>query len=231
MTLPWPLSESCDWANVAAAGASMVLQPSLKSNLPRYPNLIPTSQHASSRRQVFGQSWHKQTAAQPHIKEPTVVFRLKSLEDHRESQSTPQEKKEVPAYKVEKASTWQREAYEGPLDLSDRAKPKSGQTPRGDSPLTVQDAETVRKSPDKDVKANLSPHVRASSSPSAVIPSLSSCTPPVKQQEEEASSEEEVNGKAEQGAEKKVPVLTISLRPGNELVPVCVGIHLLCIDE
>lgn len=188
VTLPWSLSESCDWVNVAAAGTSMVLQPSLKPNLPCFPNLIPTSQHASPRRQVFGHPWHKQSISQPPAKEPTVVFRLKSLEEHEESQIVPQEKKEIPPFKVERASAWHRETYEGPLDLSDRGKPKSSQTPRDDSPLTLQDAESVQKSPDKDVKTNSSPHVQVSSPSPFILPSSSS-TPPAKQQEEDSTSD------------------------------------------
>lgn len=181
-TLPWSLSESCDWVNVAPAGPSMVLQPSSKPNLPRFPNLIPTNQHASPRRQVFGHSWHKQSASQPPAKEPTVVFRLKGLPEHVES-PVPQQKKEIPQFKVERASAWPKETNEGPLDLSDRGKPKSSQTARKDS-VTSQDGERVQKSPDKDVKTNPSP---PASSPSPVIPSSSSSTP-VKQHEEESAS-------------------------------------------
>lgn len=41
---------------------------------------------------------------------------------------------------------------------------------------------------------------------------------------------EEVNGKADQSNEKKVPVLTISLRPGKEFrfLCICASIYLLC---
>ncbi|XP_026224648.1 uncharacterized protein rbbp8l isoform X2 [Anabas testudineus] len=225
VALPWPLSESCDWVNVAPVGTSMVLQPSSKPNFPRFPNLIPTSQHAGPRRQVFGHPWHKQTTSQPPAKEPTVVFRLKNLQEHVESQTMPKEKKEIPPHKVERASTWLKEAYEGPLDLSDRGKPKCSQTPRDDSTVTIQDRERAQKSPDKDVKTNPPPHVPVSS-PSPVISPSSASMPPVKQQEEEPTSDhihkqvikehehkEEVNGKTGQSNDKKVPVLTISLRP------------------
>ncbi|KAF3859796.1 hypothetical protein F7725_000051 [Dissostichus mawsoni] len=50
-TLPWHLSESSDWVSPPAPGTSLVVQPSQRPNPPRYPNLIPTSHHASPRRQ------------------------------------------------------------------------------------------------------------------------------------------------------------------------------------
>lgn len=186
-TLPWSLSESCDWVNVAPAGTSMVLQPSSKPNLPCFPNLVPTSQHVSPRRQVFGHSWHKQSTSQPPAKEPTVVFRLKGLQEHVESQTVPQENKEIPQFKVERASAWHKEAFEGPLDLSDHGKPKFSQTQREDS-VTSQEGEREQKTPDKDVKTNPSPQIPVSS-PSPVIPPSTSSTPPVKQQEEESTSD------------------------------------------
>ncbi|XP_074499321.1 uncharacterized protein rbbp8l [Sebastes fasciatus] len=225
-TLPWPLSESSDWvAAAAAAGSSLTVQPSPKSNLPRFPNLIPTSQHASPRRQVFGSPWVKQSGHQPLAKEPTVVFRLRSLAEHVESQiKQHQEKKEILPPNTERVSgEGLREAYEMPLDLSDRGKPKSSQTPRDDLPLAFQGGERVQTSPDKDVKANPSAH-RPVSSPSPVGPPSCSwtSTPPVKQEEESTSGhkvikeqeqKEEVNGNTDQSNGKKVPVLTISLRP------------------
>ncbi|XP_040919953.1 RBBP8 N-terminal-like protein isoform X3 [Toxotes jaculatrix] len=226
VTLPWPLSESSEWVPVAAAGTSQVIQPSSKSNPPRFTNLIPTSQHASPRRQVFGSPWPKHSAPQSPVTEPTVVFRLRSLPEHLESQIKSQEKKEIQPTKAEKASReGLRETCEGPLDLSDRGKSKSSQKPRDESPLVLQGGERAQKSPDKEVKTKTSAHA-PESSPSPVHPPSSSSTPPVKQQEEEPTTNhnhkqvvkdqeqtEEVNGKTDQSNEKKVPVLTISLRP------------------
>ncbi|XP_044068007.1 DNA endonuclease RBBP8 isoform X5 [Siniperca chuatsi] len=219
VTLPWPLSESSDWVTAAAAGTRLVVQP----NLPRFPNLVPTSQHASPRRQVFGSSWHKQSTPQPPAKEPTVLFRLRSLSEHVESQTKPQEKKENPPPNAERVSgEGLREAYEGPLDLSDRGTSKSSQTPRDDSPLALQGGERVQKSPDKDMKTNPPAHGPVSS-PSPVVPLSSSSTqqqegePPSdhnhKQVIKEQQQKEEVNGETNQNNDKKVPVLTISLRP------------------
>ncbi|XP_045912050.1 DNA endonuclease RBBP8 [Micropterus dolomieu] len=216
VTLPWPLSESPDWA----AGTSMAVPP----NLPHFPNLVPTSQHASPGRQVFGSSWHKQSTHQPPAREPTVLFRLRSLSEHVESQTKSQEKKELPPSKEKSVSgDVFRETCEVPLDLSERGKSKPSQTPRDDSPIALQGDERAQKSPDKDVKTNPPAHGPVSSPTPVVSPSSSST-----QQVEEPTSDhnhkqvkevkeqeqkEEVNGKTDQNNRKKVPVLTISLRP------------------
>ncbi|XP_023129081.2 RBBP8 N-terminal-like protein isoform X2 [Amphiprion ocellaris] len=212
---PWPFSDSSDWVNVAAAGTNPLIQTCPKLNFPRFPNLIPTSQQASLRRPGFGSPWQKQSASQPPNKEPTVVFRLRELTDFAESQTKPPVKKETPPLKIERVSG---EAFDGPLDLSDRGKSKSSKTTREDSPLALQSGSKLQKSPDKDVNPPVS-------SPSPAVLSSSSCTTPIKQQEEEPTSDhnhkmakeqeqnEEVNGKTDQSNGKKVPVLTISLRP------------------
>ncbi|XP_068454155.1 RBBP8 N-terminal-like protein [Clinocottus analis] len=218
----WPVSEASDWVTAAAPGKSLV-QPSLKPNLPRFPNLIPTSQHASPIRQVLGSPWHKQSAVQPHAKEPTVVLRLRSLPEHVEPQTKPQERKEILPTKTERVSPEGiRDMCDGPLDLSDRGKSKS----RDDSPLSLHGGERVHMSPDIDVKANLFSPGRVSS-PSPVTPPSCSWTSstPVKLEEEkptndhnhkvvkEQEQKEEGNIKTDQSNGKKVPILTISLRP------------------
>ncbi|XP_034392165.1 RBBP8 N-terminal-like protein [Cyclopterus lumpus] len=221
VSFPWPISESSDWVTAGAPGTSLV-QSSPKSNLPRFPNLIPTSQHASPLRQAFGSPWHKPSALQPHAKEPTVVFRLRSLQEHVETQTKPQEKKEILPTKTERVSAeGLREVYDAPLDLSDRAKSKSSQWARDDSPSSLHGGERVHMSPDIDGKAHLSSPEAVSSPPSC---SWTSC-PPVKLEQEESTSDdnhkiikeqeqkEEGNGKTDQSNGKKVPVLTISLRP------------------
>ncbi|KAM9350302.1 uncharacterized protein rbbp8l [Symphorus nematophorus] len=223
LVLPWTYSESADWVSAAVPETSLVVQPSPKANLPRFPNLIPTGQHGSPRRQGFGPLWHKQSASKPNATEPTVLFRLRSRSEHMESPTKAQEKKEVLPLKAEKVSgEGLKEVHEGPLDLSDRGKSKSSPSPRDYPPLVLQ---SVQSSPDKDVKTNPSPHGSVSS-PHCVIPASSSSTPPGKQLEEEPTSDqkhkqvvkeqeikEEVNGNTDQSNGKKVPVLTISLRP------------------
>ncbi|XP_078110392.1 uncharacterized protein rbbp8l isoform X3 [Sander vitreus] len=226
-TVNWPFSESSDLVNPAASATSLVVQHSSKPNLLHFPKLIPTSQHTSSRSQVSGSPWHKQSTHQAPAKEPTVVFRLRSLieQDVRdvERQTKPQEKKDIPPLGTENVSGELREAFDGPLDLSDHGKSKSSQMPTDDSPLALQTGERVQRCPDKDGEAN--PH-RPVSSPSPVVPPSGPSIPPVNQQEEESASDhnhkvikeqeqkEEANGKTDQcGNGKKVPVLTVSLRP------------------
>ncbi|XP_047447536.1 RBBP8 N-terminal-like protein isoform X2 [Mugil cephalus] len=223
VSLPWPLSESSDWVTVASAGTNLATQAPTKLNMIRFPNLIPTSQQPSLRRQSLGSSsWQKQNAPQPQTKEPTVVLRLKSLKEPPESQTKPPEKKENPPPKPERVSSGEapRDPFDGPLDLSDRGKSKPNQTPKDDSALALVGLTRVRKNPDMDV-SNSSAFVPVSS---PVIYPSSSCTPPDIQEQEPTSDQdhkmvqdqeqkEEVNGKTEQSNGKKVPVLTISLRP------------------
>ncbi|KAK5863001.1 hypothetical protein PBY51_000064 [Eleginops maclovinus] len=221
-TLPWHLSESSDWVSPPAPGTSLLVQASQRPNPPRYPNLIPTSQHASPRMQGFGMP--RQSPPQPPANEPTVVVWLRSLSDTVKSQTKPVEKKEILPCKNERVSAELRGTCDGPLDLSDRGKSKTNQTPRDGSPTALQGEERVERSPDKDGKTNQSAHGPVSS-PSPVVPPLSSFTPPGKQKDKESTSDRnnkvfkeddqelEVNGKSDQSKEKKVPVLTISLRP------------------
>nr|XP_040050266.1 uncharacterized protein rbbp8l [Gasterosteus aculeatus aculeatus] len=227
VSIPWPISESSDWVTPASPGTSLV-QPSPKPNLPRFPNLIPTSQHASPVRQVFESPWQKQSTPQPNSKEPTVVFRLRSVPEPVKSKIKPQEKKEVPPFKTERFSAeGAREAYDWPLDLSDRGNSQPRQMETEDSPLSLHGGERVQTSPDKDGMAN-PPSPGTVSSPSPDNPPLCSWTqsPSVKQEEQESSTDqnhkevvneqelkEEVNEKTDQCYEKKVPTLTISLRP------------------
>lgn len=223
VTLPWSLPESSDWVSAAAPG-TIVVQPPPKLNLPRFPNLIPTSQHSNPRRQSLGSLWHKQSSSKPSAVEPTVLFRLRGLSEHTESQTKPQEKIIPPSKSERVPEEGLKEMCDGPLDLSDRGKSISSQSPRGYSPLALQGVEKVHNSPDKDLKSNPSSHGPLSS-PHHTVPLTSSSTAPLKKHEEEPASDhkhkvikeqeqkEEVNGKTDQGNEKKVPVLTISLRP------------------
>ncbi|KAF7658167.1 hypothetical protein LDENG_00017030 [Lucifuga dentata] len=229
VTLPWSLSEASDWVTLAAStGNSLMLQANPKPNLLRFPSQMPTNQqanHCSPRRQIFGHPWPKQSPPQPSSKEPTVVLRLKSVVEQRESQAKAQEKRETPPSKPEVIGEGLKEVFDGPLDLSDRGRSKSNQNPKNDAPSVLQDGARVEERPDKDRKTDSSAHTLVSSPSSLVIPSSSS-TSPANQDEEEYSSDqdhkqlnkeqeqkEEMNGKKEQTNEKKVPVLTISLRP------------------
>lgn len=186
-SLPWNASESSDWLSMAAAANNLVVQASPKSNLQRFTNSVPTSQHFSPRRQVFESPWPKQGSPQPPAKEPTVLFRLVNLPEHTGSQTKSQEQKELPASKAEMASgEVSKELNEGPLDLSDRGNPKSRLTPK---PSDLQGGERLEKSADNDVETNLSPHSQVASPSPAASPSSSSALP-VKQQEEEPSADQ-----------------------------------------
>ncbi|KAM8864738.1 uncharacterized protein rbbp8l isoform 2-T7 [Spinachia spinachia] len=220
VSFPWPTSESSDWVTAASPGTSLV-QPSPNPNLPRFPNLIPTSQHAVPVRQVFESPWQKQSAPQPNAKEPTVVFRLRSVPEQVEGQTKPQEKKEVLPFKTESFSAeGTRDAYDWPLDLSDRGHSKSSQMEREDSPLSLHTEERVQASSDNGMANPPSPGTVPSPSEDPLLCSWTQvgASPPVKQEEEDFSThynhtvvreqeqKEEVN-------DKKVPILTISLRP------------------
>lgn len=63
-----------------------------------------------------------------------------------------------------------KEVCDGPLDLSDRGKSKSSQSPRDYSPLALQGVDKVQNSPDKDFKSNPLP------SPHQISPLTSSST-------------------------------------------------------
>ncbi|XP_034733868.1 RBBP8 N-terminal-like protein isoform X2 [Etheostoma cragini] len=224
-TVPWPFSESSDLVTPAAPATSPVAQPSSKPYLPCSPNLIPTSQHASSRSQVSASPWRKQSTPQPPAKEPTVVFRLRSLTERDvECQTKPKEKKDISPMKTERVSGDIKEAFDGPLDLSDHGKSKSSQMPTDDSPLALQTGERLQSCPDKDGKEN---PLRPVSSPSPIVLPSGPSIPPVNQPEEGSASDrnfkqvikdleqkKEEKGKTDQNVNgKKVPVLTISLRP------------------
>ncbi|XP_016891268.1 AF4/FMR2 family member 4 isoform X2 [Cynoglossus semilaevis] len=225
--LPWPLSESSDWVTAAAASANQVRPSAPKPNVPHFPNLLPTNQHVSSRRQGFGPPWLQNSPPPATTKEPTVVFRFRNLPEYPGSQVKPQEKEEMKPVKAEGASEQLKETCEGPLDLSDRGKSWFNVTPkRNESPLAVQSRERIQKSPDTASSANTPTHIIVSSPSPVSLSSSSSFTSSVKHQDEESTSDHnhkqvtgdqeektEMKEKTEKNGEKRVPVLTISLRP------------------
>ncbi|XP_039460777.1 DNA endonuclease RBBP8 isoform X3 [Oreochromis aureus] len=225
-SLRWSLSESSDWIT---AGTNPVVQTSPNLHSQHFHSLNPTRQQASPRRQVFSPPFPKQSNVQPPAREPTVVFRLTNLPEYMESQTKPTEKtekKENLLPKVERVSEeGLKELNDGPLDLSDRGKSISSQVPKSDSSSALQDGTRVQKSPELEVNTNSSADIAESSSSPIVIPS-SSCATPGKQTEEQApdkdpnhkvdkeqDQKEEVNGKTDESKGKKVPILTLSLRP------------------
>lgn len=176
VALPWPSSPA----------TNQVLKTS-KPHLPHFANLIPAGQHDNPKRQGFGHSWQQQSSPKSSAMEPTVLFRLKSLPEHLASQSKAQDKKEASPIRVERVSAGgPSEVFEGPLDLSDRGKSKSCQSPTDFLPLAL---EREQNSPDKDVKNKPSTH--GSLSPRCGISSSPSPRPTIKQPEGESGSENE----------------------------------------
>lgn len=184
ISLPWPLSESSDWVSAAAGGSSPTMQTSPRTHLPRYPNLIPLTSQASTRRHGFVSPWQKPNSHQPPAKEPTVVFKLRRVPDYPESDSKTPEKKESPPLKCEKVSgEWLRDSCDRPLDLSDRGKSKSNQFPSDYSPIALVSEAGPQRSPDHSVN-------QSASSPSLVVIPSSSFTAPVKRREQEPTGDQ-----------------------------------------
>lgn len=221
-SLRWSLSESSDWIT---AGTNPVVQTSPNPHSQHFHSLNPMRQQASPRRQVFSPPFPKQSSIQPPAREPTVVFRLTNLPEYVEIQTKPTEKtekKENLLPKVERVSEeGLKELNDGPLDLSDRGKSISSQVPKSDSSSALQDGTRVQKSPELEVNTNSSADIAESSSSSIVIPS-SSCATTEEQAPDkdpnhkvvrEQDQKEEVNGKTDESKGKKVPILTLSLRP------------------
>ncbi|XP_026010154.1 uncharacterized protein rbbp8l isoform X2 [Astatotilapia calliptera] len=221
-SLRWSLSESSDWIT---AGTNPVVQTSPNPHSQHFHSLNPMRQQASPRRQVFSPPFPKQSSVQPPAREPTVVFRLTNLPEYVEIQTKPTEKtekKENLLPKVERVSEeGLKELNDGPLDLSDRGKSISSQVPKSDSSSALQDGTRVQKSPELEVNTNSSADIAESSSSSIVIPS-SSCATTEEQAPDkdpnhkvvrEQDQKEEVNGKTDESKGKKVPILTLSLRP------------------
>lgn len=153
------------------------MSPSPKSNMTPFPNLAT----AESLRPGFVPAWHRQEAPKLNTAEQTVLFRLRSLQEHAEAQRNTVERKEKPACWTERISAeGPREAYEGPLDLSDRGKSTSPQSPRDYSPTALAGAEPAQNSPDGHLKT-------APSAPRDPSPSISLNSPLQEQEEEPAA--------------------------------------------
>ncbi|XP_017288957.1 RBBP8 N-terminal-like protein isoform X2 [Kryptolebias marmoratus] len=214
--VPWPPSESSDWVS---AGTGPAAETSSRLHLPRFPNPAPPVPQAGGRRHGFVPPWQKPNSHQLPAKEPTVVFKLRRVPDYPGSDS--KKKDSPPPPKPEKpAEEEPRESSDGPLDLSDRGKSKSNQTPGDYSPSRRSSNAGTQRSPDNGVTTPAS-----SSSPSpSPSSSSSSFTAAARKQEPDPTADhssevkgqeqkEEVDVKTDQSNGKKVPVLTLSLRP------------------
>ncbi|XP_056879506.1 RBBP8 N-terminal-like protein isoform X2 [Takifugu flavidus] len=188
---------------------SLMMSPSPKSNMTPFPNLAT----AESLHPGLMSVWHRQEAPKLNTTEQTVLFRLRSLPEHAEAQRNTVGKKEKPACWTERISAEApKEVYEGPLDLSDRGRSTSPQSPRDYSPTALPDAEPTQNTPD--LKTEPSAH-------RDISPSISLNSPLQEQEEEPAADcksqvskeQKELHGMKEQSSDKKAPVFTISLHP------------------
>ncbi|XP_072315605.1 uncharacterized protein rbbp8l, partial [Eucyclogobius newberryi] len=201
---PWPpLGEPPDWATATASSQSK----------PRFPNLIPSNQHVNNHsalsRPAPGQVWHKTSAAlQNPAKEAMVVFRLRgrSAQEGGAQRQEPPPQKEKPTQppQSEEGGSHEGSECEGPLDLSDsgRTKPAARvSSPPGGAVQSVERPETsaeLPSAPEASTTTTASTERREDGSETKDTPLIKA----VKQKDE---------GKEAPG--KKVPVLTISLRP------------------
>lgn len=205
-----------------------MMSPSLKANLLHFPGLAP----AESLRPGPVSAWHKQAAPKLNPAEQTVLFRLRSLPEHTEAPRRTPERQDKPCW-TEKVGEGPREAYEGPLDLSEPRKSTSSQSPADYSP----EAEPAEHSPEGRLKTEPSPQgdtppssspqspeeeAAAGSQPQVRAGHLDNSNMVLKERrtrlmwQQVSEEEEEMNGVKEQSGDKKVPVLTISLRPGKQ---------------
>lgn len=154
-----------------------MMSPSPKSNMTPFPNLAT----AESLHPGLMSIWHRQEAPKLNTTEQTVLFRLRSLPEHAEAQRNTVGKKEKTACWTERISAeGPKEVYEGPLDLSDRGRSTSPQSPRDYSPTALPDAEPTQNSPDGHLKTEPSAH-------RDISPSISLNSPLQEQEEEPAA--------------------------------------------
>lgn len=236
---PWiPLTEAPGWATAAAS--SHCPKPRFPNLVPLHqhvnshttnpaPSDGPT--HSSLRRHTPGQLWHKPSTSMS-AKEPTLVFRLraeqeqhtKSTEeekDQQEGQGNHQEnqKNKENQEKSSKPFPSETESYhdlsecEGPLDLSDsgRCKPVvKGSSPPGGAAPEMERSE-IQEERGGDAEGEECSAAAGKTSPENSRPEKPEETKDHSHKLviKHLKQNDQINGKKD----KKVPVLTISLRP------------------
>lgn len=169
--MSWPISEPLDWAVVAAARPNPLSQNPSRLHLPQFPSLGPPI--PQTRKHGYVSPWPKQSETPPLAKEPTVVFRVRTLN---QSPTRLPEKKESPPSRPERVSGEAlRDACDGPLDLSDRGKSKSNQTDKDNTPVSLHF--------EKNLDCDGSPQIPMSS-PSLTATSSSCCSTPARPEPE-----------------------------------------------
>lgn len=148
---PQPIKGSPGSLLWSSPPASSLMSPSHKPNMAPFPTLAS----AEGLRPGSMSIWHKQ-GPKPSTPEQTVLFRVRSLPEHTDRKSL--EKKENPACWAERASReGPREAFEGPLDLSDPGKSTPNESPADYSPISSGDTEPTQDNPDQKVDSSPSP--------------------------------------------------------------------------
>ncbi|CAB1335941.1 unnamed protein product, partial [Coregonus sp. 'balchen'] len=234
LSLPWPMPEHSDWVTLATSvDECLVSHPNPNPNLPHFPNLQTLVQQSSSTGQAWPKPSHPHQASltrslsAEHGERPTAW-----VQDH-DMREAPLSWREVVVQPERVFGECLKEA-DAPLDLSDLGRSKSSKSLQDSKPSPkLQDVEG--QTSNRATRTDSSPQSQAcppsssssSSSPPA-LPSSSSSTRPTSQQrqspsnhnlkEEEQSEKEEAEGKIDQrtgkdSEDRKVPVLTISLRP------------------
>lgn len=165
---------SLPWSSPPLSG--LMMSPSPKATMA--PFSLAT---AESLRPGLVSVWHKQGAPKLNTTEQTVLFRLRSLPEHADAQTNTLRKKEKPACWTERISAeGPRDVNEGPLDLSDRGKSTSNQSPKEYSPAALADPEPTQNSPNGHLKTESSAH-------RDISPSISPNSPLQEQEEEPAA--------------------------------------------
>ncbi|RVE70297.1 hypothetical protein OJAV_G00062580 [Oryzias javanicus] len=212
--LPWPLSESSNWANVAAMVGNRQMPNSSRLQLPHFPNLIAPPHQLTPRKHGFSASWHKHSIPHHPSKDPTVVCKFRDTKEHADNTpKPPEQKKDPPPYKAERVpGEVTRDAPDGPLDLSDRGKLNPNQKSTDEaSPGEGR----VHRSSDEDGRTR----IPASSPSLCVFPSSSHSAPQTQKNHEsehkngvikDQEQKEDLMKRTEQSNAKKVP---LSLRP------------------
>ncbi|XP_041713985.1 RBBP8 N-terminal-like protein isoform X2 [Coregonus clupeaformis] len=236
LSLPWPMPEHSDWVTLATSVDECLVShpnPNPNPNLPHFPNLQTLVQQSSSTGQAWPKPSHPHQASltrslsAEHGERPTAW-----VQDH-DMREAPLSWREVVVQPERVFGECLKEA-DAPLDLSDLGRSKSSKSLQDSKPSPkLQDVEG--QTSNRATRTDSSPQSQAcppsssssSSSPPA-LPSSSSSTRPTSQQrqspsnhnlkEEEQSEKEEAEGKIDQrtgkdSEDRKVPVLTISLRP------------------
>ncbi|XP_077473836.1 uncharacterized protein rbbp8l [Stigmatopora argus] len=222
VSFPWALPESSAWTSMSTPGGVTQTRHSFsKSNLTRFPNLVPTSQHAGLSclpDHGYGPHWQKHSVFPGSVKEPTLILRVNNVAEHRECLVKSPEKKYMPPPSYESDSgEGVKDPCDGPLDLSDSGKTKPSQTPKHEM---SEGGESAKLKIDEELMRNFLTHSKEGSPPtSPSIPrpllevSQDIMQPKFKMAKEYVEQTKETNGKTEESNGKKVPALTISLRP------------------